>query len=122
MPILPEPPYFLLIAGLLAGVTSGLAFKGVLEQMVQEWSRDRSINLQSKQGSKELTIPFITMSGGVCIFLSSGLQIFGFPADIAYVFSVPLTIGTSALVWWQLGNLLEQLVRGGSKALSLDSF
>ncbi|NER33482.1 MAG: hypothetical protein F6J93_05350 [Oscillatoria sp. SIO1A7] len=122
MPILPQPPYFLVIASLLIGVTSGLAFKGTLEQLVRDWSRDRSIDLKAKQNSKELTIPFITMSGGICVFLSSGLQIFTFPPDIAYIISVPLTIGTSALVWWQLGELLEKLAKEGFKALSLDAF
>lgn len=122
MPILPQPPYFLLIASLLIGVTSGLAFKGGLEQMAQEWSRDRSVNLQAKLNTKELTIPFVTIFGGVCVFLSSGLQIFSFPPDIAYIISVPLSIGTAALVWWQLGELLGKIGREGLKALNLDAF
>jgi hypothetical protein len=35
----PEPPYFLLIAGLFAGITSGAAFEATLKQKVQEWSK-----------------------------------------------------------------------------------
>ena len=118
----PQPPYFLLIAGLLAGATSGLAFKASLEQLVQAWNRDRSINLPARAKEKELFIPFVGIGCGICAFLSSGLQIFGFPASIAILFAVPLGIGTCGLVWWQLGKLLEMLVSGGSKALDLDSF
>ena len=118
----PQPPYFLLIAGFFAGVTSGLAFKASLEQLVKAWSRDRSINLTQRAKGQELSIPFIGIGCGICAFLASGLQIFGFPASIAFVFSLPLTIATCALVWWQLGKLLEMLVSGGSKALDLDSF
>lgn len=117
-----EPPYFLLIASLLAGITSGFAFKASLEQLVRKWSRDRSINLTEEINRLELLMPFFGIGIGICVFLASGLQIFTFPIDISYIFSVPLTILTSGLVWWQLGKLLEQLMRGGSEALDLDSF
>ncbi len=117
-----EPPYFLLIASLLAGITSGFAFKASLEQLVRKWSRDRSINLTEEINRLELLMPFFGIGIGICVFLASGLQIFTFPIDISYIFSIPLTILTSGLVWWQLGKLLEQLMRGGSEALDLDSF
>lgn len=117
-----EPPYFLLIAGLLVGITSGFAFKATLEQLVRKWSRDRSINLTEEINRLELLLPFFGIGIGICVFLASGLQIFTFPIDIAYIFSLPLTLLTSSLVWWQLGKLLEQLMRGGSEALDLDSF
>jgi hypothetical protein len=117
-----EPPYFLLIASLLFGITSGFAFKATLEELVRNWSRDRSINLTEEINRLELLLPFFGIGIGICVFLASGLQIFTFPIDISYLFSVPLTLLTSGLVWWQLGKLLEQLMRGGSKALDLDSF
>lgn len=116
-----DPPYFLVIASLLAGVTSGVAFKATLEQLVRQWSRDRSINLTEEINRLELLLPFFGIAIGICVFLASGLQIFTFPVDLSYIFSVPLTILTSGLVWWQLGKLLEQLMRGGSAALDLDS-
>ena len=122
MPLYPEPPYFLLIASLLAGITSGAAFKATLEQIVRAWSRDRSINLLEEIDRLELLLPFFVMTIGVCVFLASGLQIFTFPINLSYAFSLPLTLLTSGLVWWQLGKLLEQLMRGGSQSLDLDSF
>ena len=117
-----DPPYFLLIASLLAGITSGVAFKATLEQLVRQWSRDRSINLVEEINRLELLLPFFGIAIGICVFLASGLQIFTFPVDLSYILSVPLTLLTSGLVWWQLGKLLEQLMRGGSQALDLDSF
>lgn len=119
--ILPEPPYFFLLAGLLAGLTSGLAFKATLEQFVREWSKTRSTRtLASLQGT-QLQLPFLGISVGVCIFLASGLEVFGFPASIAYTVSVVLTVLIAWLVWSQLGKLLVQLERGGSRSLDLDS-
>jgi hypothetical protein len=56
------------------------------------------------------------------VFLASGVQIFGFPTKLAYTIALPLTILMALLVWSQLGRILIQLERGGSKALDLDSF
>jgi hypothetical protein len=116
-----DPPYFLLIAGLLASLTSGLAFSETLKQSVQAWSKHRSTRTLATLRGPQLFIPFIGILGGICAFLGSGLEIFGFPTDLAYAFAVPLTLLTGMLVWFQLGKILIQLERGGSKALDLDS-
>ncbi|MDX2240562.1 MAG: hypothetical protein NW224_07765 [Leptolyngbyaceae cyanobacterium bins.302] len=118
----PEPPYFLLFAGLFASITSGLAFEAVLKQSVQSWSKNRSTRILANLQGLQLILPFLAISIGSCVFLSSGMEIFGFPAQLAYAFSVPLTAGTAALVWSQLRKILVQLERGGSQALDLDSF
>lgn len=117
-----DPPYFLMVAGLLAGITSGLAFDATLRQSVQEWSKNRSTRTLANMRGMNLLLPFIGISAGICIFLSAGLQIFGFPGSIAYGISVPLTLFICGLVWYQLGQILNQLERGGSKALDLDSW
>lgn len=118
----PDPPYFLLIASLLASLAAGKAFETVLKQSVQEWNKNRSTRTLAKLQGMQLLIPFLGIAGGVCVFLASGVQLFGFPPQFAYVLSVPLTIFTGWLVWWQLGKILVQLERGGSKALDLDSW
>jgi hypothetical protein len=53
--------------------------------------------------------------------LASGLSIYGIPHQFSYAFSVPLTIGTAALVWTQLQKLLVLLQEGGSQAIDLDA-
>jgi len=115
-------PYFLLVAGLLAGLASGLAFDASLRQLVNDWAKNRSTRTLAILKGPQLLIPFLGICGGICFFLGSGLVVFGFQTKIAYAIAIPLTIGTAALVWWQLGRLLVQLERGGSKALDLDSF
>lgn len=116
-----NPPYLLLVAGLLASVTSGLAFEATLKQSVQEWSQHRSTRTIANMRGIPLRLPFAAMCVGVCVFLASGVQIFGFSAKFAYGLALPLTILTALLVWYQLGKILVQLERGGSKALDLDS-
>jgi hypothetical protein len=119
---LPEPPYFLLLFGFFTGITSGLAFEGTLKQKVKEWSKNPSTqNLKKVQGFG-LLFPFWGICLGICVFLASGLEIFSLNPWLAYGIALPITIFIASLVWWQLGKLLEQLQRGGSKALDLDAF
>lgn len=117
-----EPPYFLLFAGLFASLASGAAFDAVLRQSVQSWSKNRSTRNLANLRGLQLFLPFLGISVGSVVFLSSGMTIFGFPAQLAYAISIPLTALTGGLVWFQLGKILGQLERGGSQALDLDSF
>lgn len=118
----PEPPYFLLIFGLFAGITSGAAFEATLKQKVDEWSKNRSTRTLAQMKGVQLLLPYWGISAGVCVFLAAGLEIFGIPWWLAYSVSLPLTIFIGTLVWSQLGKLLVQLERGGSKAIDLDAF
>jgi hypothetical protein len=119
---IPEPPYFLFIAGLFAGLASGFAFEKTLKMLVNDWSKNRSSRTLANLKGTQLFTPFLGISGGVCIFLSSGVEIFGVPKLLSYVISLPLTVFIGWLVWYQLGQVLKQLEKGGSKALDLDSF
>lgn len=117
----PDPPYFLLVAGLFISVASGAAFEAVLKQSVQAWFKSKSTTALASLQGMELFLPFLGMALGVCLFLSSGVEIFGFPTKLAYLISVPLTIFIGWLVWRQLGKILIQLEQGGSKAIDLDA-
>lgn len=118
----PEPPYFLLIFGLFVSMTSGAAFEATLKQKVQEWSKNRSTRTLAQMKGFQLLLPFIGIAAGISLFLAAGLEIFGFPTWLSYSVSLPLTLFIGSLVWSQLGKLLAQLERGGSKALDLDAF
>ncbi len=120
--IVQDPPYFLLVAGMLAGLTSGLAFEATLKELVQEWAKTRSSRMLANLQGVQIQLPFLGICIGVCVFLGSGLEIFGFPTWLSYAISIPLTVFMGWLVWFQLGKLLVQLDRGGSRALDLDSF
>ncbi|MER3435365.1 MAG: hypothetical protein C4288_18660 [Leptolyngbya sp. ERB_1_1] len=120
--LFPQPPYLLLVAGLLASIASGLAFEAVLKQSVKDWNENRSTRNLAKMRGLSLFTPFLGMAGGAFFFLSAGVEIFGFPTQLAYAIALPLTIGTAWLVWWQLGKILTQLEEGGSAALDLDSW
>ncbi len=117
----PDPPYVLLLAGLLIALTSGLAFQSSLKQQVHEWSKNRSTHSLSNIQGTLLGIPFLGITIGIGLFLSAGLEVFGFPKTMSYQLSLPLTVLIAGLVWVQLGKLLNQLEKGGSRSLDLDS-
>jgi len=76
-----EPPYFLLVAGLLVALTCGTALQQRLNK-VQKSARASKANAKLQIGGL-LLVPFLGICAGVCIFLSSGLEIFGFPAMLS---------------------------------------
>jgi hypothetical protein len=117
-----EPPYFLLIAGLLAGLASGKAFEVTLKQLVNQWSKTRSTRILNQLQGMQLLLPFVGISGGVCVFLASGLEIYGFPTWLSYIISSILTVGTAGLIWFQLNSLLLLLAQGGSRAIDIDAW
>ncbi len=117
-----DPPYFILIAGLLAGIACGAAFDGTLRQNVKAWSNDRENIQLSASDDLGLRLPFLGIILGIIVFLEAGLEIFGFPGWLAYSVSVPLTIVIAILLWFQLQVVFKQLDRGGSPALDLDSW
>lgn len=69
-----------------------------------------------------LLIPFVGICIGICLFLGSGIQIFAFSAQFSYAVSVPVTFFVGIAMWYQLGQVLDQIQKGGSRALDIDAF
>ena len=117
-----QPPYLLLVFGLFAGITSGLAFEATLKEKVQEWyKKSQNLTLEDTQ-VWALKTPFLGICGGIFIFMVAGLEIFGISHLVAALIALSLTIFLGRLVWLQLGQMLIMLQKGGSQALDLDSF
>ena len=116
-----QPPYILLVIGFLMALTSGFALGGTLKLIVQKWPNNKE-PIKSTTSLKQLLLPFIGITGGVCLFLSSGLEIFGFPSPLALGIGLPLSLGTCLFVWFQLGSLLEFVSSRGMQSLDLDSW
>lgn len=121
MSYFPEPPYFILIAGLLVSLTSGAAFSAVLKQIAQNWSSDRIQSMISELRKVSLVVPFLGICVGICLFLSAGLEIFGFPGRLSYAVAIPLTLLIGLLVWWQLGSMLALAEKRGFQSIDIDS-
>jgi uncharacterized membrane protein YfcA len=116
-----QPPYLLLIFGLFAALTSGLALSGTLKVIVNKWQSDGAEKSSSQLSIKRLFVPFLGITVGVTFFMCSGFEIFGFPPLLAYAVGLPVTILTSLLVWFQLGSMMSFVERRGMQSLDLDS-
>lgn len=117
-----QPPYFLLVLGLFVALTSGFALSGTLKLVVQKWQVNSTENSQASSSfRKQLLVPFLGITIGICLFVSSGLEIFGFPGILALGIGLPLSLLTCLLVWFQLGSMLTYAERRGMKSLDLDS-
>lgn len=116
------PPYFLLVAGLLMAITSGLAFSAVLKEAIGDWYKKRSTRSISKLQGFDIKLPFVGICLGSCVFLASGMCVFGFPYSVAYGMSAPLVLLSALLVWSQLKSNLTALESGDTKAFELDGF
>ncbi|MEH1967794.1 MULTISPECIES: hypothetical protein [unclassified Nostoc] len=116
-----QPPYFLLVVGFLAALTSGLALSGTLKVIVQKWPDDSTKDTKPRSSLKQLFVPFLGITGGTSLFMSSGLEIFGFPSLLALGVGLPISLLTCLLVWLQLGSMLTFIEREGMQSLDLDS-
>lgn len=114
-----QPPYLLLLFGILISVTSGAAFEKVLKQNVQEWYASEAEEANPVQ-TLSLFVPFLGICGGIFAFLGGGLEIVINNWQISSAIALPLTVVTGRLVWSQLGKLLLRLQQGGSQALDLE--
>ena len=117
-----NPPYILCLAGFLAAITSGLAFSATLQQSIQSWADGLSSDSLANLQRLNLSVPFLGICGGTCVFLASGIEIFGLPTRLAYAMGISLTLFIGLLIWSQLSKNLTLLEQGGSKALDLDNF
>ncbi len=102
----PQPPYFLLLIGLLISLLSGLPFAITLQKRVQDWIENHSPKTLPRWAKLQLLIPFIGTVVGICIAFASMLEIFGLPTLPAYLISLLVTILVALWVWSEIGNLL----------------
>ncbi|WP_434686738.1 hypothetical protein [Pseudanabaena minima] len=117
-----DPPYFLFAISLVAGLACGRSFEVTLRNLVSIWSSSKSSRVMLELKSASIKVPYIGMTISIAVFMSTGLEVFGFPSLFGYIVAIPITVGIALLVWRQLGKMLIELEKGGSAALDLDSF
>ncbi|MBE9030550.1 hypothetical protein IQ266_12500 [filamentous cyanobacterium LEGE 11480] len=118
----PQPPYLILMFGLVASVLCGLSFQAVLKELLVDWQAKKSTKTLKEMRSWRLLTPFLGIAMGSMFFLAAGVEIFGVPTKFAYGLSALMTVLIARLVWWQLSKVLDLLEEGGSAALDLDTF
>lgn len=116
----PQAPYVLLIVGLFASLTSGLAFGSVLKGSVNAYMRDRTPEHLAQLRGLSLQLPFSGICMGICLFLASSVEIFAFSTKLSYAIALPLTILIGVLVWFQFLQILQELEKKGIQVLEME--
>jgi uncharacterized membrane protein YfcA len=116
-----QPPYFILVFGLFAAITSGAALFGTLQTVVSKWQREGAENSGKSLTKKPLLFPFLGVTIGLVSFLVSGLEIFGFPPFLAFAIGLPISLLTCLLMWLQLNSMMTFVESRGMSSLDLDS-
>jgi hypothetical protein len=119
---IPEPPYLLVVFGLLASLASGAAFEAALKEKVKKLSTNLDLPNITLRKQLDIFVPFLGICAGTSLFLAAGLGLFNVNLGVGYVISLVLTALVAKLIWSQLIKLLIQLQEGGSQALDLDSY
>ncbi|MCE2703637.1 MAG: hypothetical protein LW859_41050 [Anabaena sp. 49633_E8] len=119
-----QPPYFLLLVGFLTAFTSGLALSGTLKVIVQQWPQDKSPKEKTNTRSfyKQLLVPFIGITGGSCLFLCSGFEIFGFPLGMALSIGLPMTLVKGRELDFYCFPPLQGGTKGGSNVMKITEY
>lgn len=118
----PQPPFLICLIGLFVGVTFGLTFQTILKQKVNKWSKDGRKENLAEIDKTELKLAYSGIGLGIWIFLTGGLLLFNTGLIVAAGVALPLTFLSTSLIWTQLIDVLQQIQKGGSKALDLDSW
>ena len=116
----PQAPYVLLVVGLFASLTSGLAFGSVLKGSANAYMRDRAPEHLVPLRGLPLQLPFAGICMGVCLFLASSAEIFAFSTKLSYALALPLTIVGGVLIWFQLLQILQKLDEKSIQALEME--
>ncbi|TVP56093.1 MAG: hypothetical protein EA343_24490 [Nodularia sp. (in: Bacteria)] len=102
----PDPPYFLLLIGLLISLLCGLPFAITLQKRVQDWIENHSPTTLPRWAKLQLLFPFIGTAIGISIAFASMLEIFGLPTLPSYLISLLTTTLVALWAWSEIGNLL----------------
>lgn len=104
----PEPPYILLVAGLLIILTCMLPLTVMIRQRMKYWSENLSPDTLSSEGKLQLILPFLGTVAGVCLVLIAALEVLGLPVLPALFLSLLFTLLSGYFAWLQLGKMLSR--------------
>jgi hypothetical protein len=104
----PEPPYILLVAGLLITLTCMLPLTIMIRERMHYWSENLSPDTLSSEGRLQLIFPFLGTVGGVCLVLIAVLEVLGLPVLPAILLSLLSMLLSGYFAWLQLGTMLSR--------------
>ncbi len=121
-PFVNPPIYSAIAVTNFFAVIFGLIFKDMLEYQVNRWQANRDTQPTVEYQTPGIVITYLLTCLFTILFLTACFMVIGINVSTALAIAGILTAATAALIWFQLGSLLTELVAGGSAALDIDSF
>lgn len=103
-------------------IAFGFVFKDMLEYQVDFWAKNRQTQSKIDYKKPQMLVAYLGLTFFLTFFLGECLSVF----KIGYLFAggiaLFVVLPTALLMWLQLGSMLELLSRGGSEAISIDTY
>jgi hypothetical protein len=103
-------------------IAFGFVFKDMLEYQVDFWAKNRQTQAKIDYKKPQMLVAYLGLTFFLTFFLGECLSVF----KIGYLFAggiaLFVVLPTALLMWLQLGSMLELLSRGGSEAISIDTY
>ncbi|WP_204105173.1 MULTISPECIES: hypothetical protein [Spirulina sp. CCY15215] len=103
-------------------IALGFVFKDMLEYQVDFWAKNRQTQAKIDYKKPQMLIAYLGLTFFLTFFVGECLSVF----QIGYLFAggiaLFVVLPTALLMWLQLGSMLELLSRGGSEAISIDTY
>lgn len=118
-----NPPLYSAIALITPfAVLFGIIFKDMLEYRVAQWQLNRETQDRIHYDHPSVVITYLITCLLTTAFSAACLMVIGLDLTLSSIIALVLVGSTAALIWWQLGSLLQALVAGGSAAIDIDFF
>ncbi|BBL86521.1 hypothetical protein PMYN1_Chma716 (chromatophore) [Paulinella micropora] len=115
-----QPPYFLVILGVIIGIICGATFAKQIEYRLNQWKKYNLSLLPLRTVQLHLSYTGILL--GTILFISGSLQIFGLQYDTAFFVGLCLSLVTGGALWVQLEQFMKQVENGEFKVVDFDNF
>ncbi|MGK7926172.1 MAG: hypothetical protein AB4290_13175 [Spirulina sp.] len=103
-------------------IAFGFVFKDMLEYQVDFWAKNRRTQPKINYKKPQLLVAYLGLTLFLTLFVGECLSVFKIGNLFAGGLALVVVLPTALLMWVQLGSMLELLSRGGSEAISIDTY
>ncbi len=121
-PLAQIPPVTIVLISTFLAIMLGIICKDMLEYQVNTWYANRQTQDRIHYQTTQSRIAYALLTLFTYLSMGSSLSVLGFFNLLAYGVGFVVVVPTALLLWFQLGSMLELMVRGGSAAINIDAY
>lgn len=121
-PFVQIPPVTIVLISTFLAIMLGIICKDMLEYQVNTWYANRQTQDRIHYQTGQSLVAYGLLTLFTYLSMGSSLSVLGFFNLLAYGVGFVVVVPTALLLWFQLGSMLELMVRGGSAAINIDAY